>query len=187
MARTTTGQAKTLTPAQIRAVLAVIDNPRDECMFLLSVKAALRSIEIAGLQWRHVRGTELELTSDITKGGRPRTVPIGTQLRMALEAYRGDAADSDHVFRNRHTGGRNLSPNAVAQWFRHLYGARMGWTGFSSHSGRRTAITHLARTIMLHGGSLRDVQHIAGHSSLTTTQIYIEGSSDAKRRAMEAL
>jgi site-specific recombinase XerD len=37
------------------------------------------------------------------------------------------------------------------------------------------------------GGSLRDVQQLAGHASLQTTQRYIEGSSDAKRLAVEAL
>lgn len=156
-------------------------------MFLLSAKGALRAVEIAGLQWRHVRGDCLELTSDITKGGRPRTVPIGKQLRDALEAHRGDASDNDYVFVNRHTAGRCLTANAVAQWFRHLYVERMGWTGYSSHSGRRTAITQLARTITTHGGSLKDVQDIAGHASLSTTQIYIEASSDAKKRAMEAI
>ena len=187
MARTTTGQAKILSAAQTRAVLAVLNTTRDVAMFLLSAKAALRAVEIAGLQWRHVRGEVLELTSDITKGGKPRTVPAGKQLRDALEALRGDATDDAHVFPNRHTGGRSMSANGVSQWFRHLYVERMGWTGYSSHSGRRTAITQLARTITTHGGSLRDVQDIAGHSNLNTTQIYIEVSSDAKKRAMEAL
>lgn len=187
MGRTTTGQAKVLSASQIRAVLAVLDSPRDSAMFLLSSKAALRAVEIAGLQWRHVRGDVLELTSDITKGGRPRTVPIGRQLQTALAAYRNDAPDEANVFSNRHTAGRSLTANAVAQWFRHLYVERMGWTGYSSHSGRRTAITQLARTITTHGGSLRDVQDIAGHAHLNTTQVYIEVSSDAKKKAMDAL
>jgi integrase len=34
---------------------------------------------------------------------------------------------------------------------------------------------------------LRDVQQLAGHASLVTTQRYIEGNSDAKRSAIEAL
>lgn len=187
MARHETGKAKTLSTAQIRAVLSVLNTTRDVAMFLLSAKAALRAVEIAGLQWRHVRGDVLELTPDITKGGKPRIVPIGRAMRDALDAHRGDAPDHQNVFPNRHTAGRSLSANAVSQWFRHLYVERMGWTGYSSHSGRRTAITQLARSIVTHGGSLRDVQDIAGHSSLKTTQIYIEVSSDAKRRAMDAL
>jgi site-specific recombinase XerC len=32
------------------------------------------------------------------------------------------------------------------------------------------------------GGSLRDVQDLAGHSSLAMTQRYIEGDTEAKRK-----
>jgi site-specific recombinase XerD len=34
------------------------------------------------------------------------------------------------------------------------------------------------------GGSLRDVQQMAGHASLSTTQGYIEGDNDAKRKVV---
>jgi site-specific recombinase XerD len=50
--------------------------------------------------------------------------------------------------------------------------------------GRRTFITKAARKIVEAGGSLRDVQELAGHASLSTTQRYIEGSTDAKRRVV---
>ena len=59
----------------------------------------------------------------------------------------------------------------------------LGFNGASSHSGMRTAITQWARRISSVGGSLRDVQLLAGHSALSTTQI--EGSEDAKRRVIE--
>ena len=70
--------------------------------------------------------------------------------------------------------------NKFAGWYRAL-----GFSGASSHSGRRTAITLWARRISTVGGSLRDVQLLAGHSALGTTQRYIEGSDEAKRRVVE--
>ena len=57
--------------------------------------------------------------------------------------------------------------------------------GCSSHSGRRTFITNAARKISTVGGSLRDVQMLAGHSSLAVTQRYIEGDSEARRKIVD--
>jgi integrase/recombinase XerD len=68
-------------------------------------------------------------------------------------------------------------------WFGRLY-RKLGFTGASSHSGRRTFITQAARKIIQCGGSLRDVQELAGHASLATTQSYIAGDAEAKRRVV---
>jgi integrase/recombinase XerD len=65
--------------------------------------------------------------------------------------------------------------NKFAGWRRAL-----GLVGVSSHSRRRIAVTGWASKISSVGGSLRDVQLLAGHSALGTMQRYIEGSEDAK-------
>ena len=67
-----------------------------------------------------------------------------------------------------------------ARWYR-----RVGFQGCSSHSGRRTFITNAARKISTVGGSLRDVQALAGHANLGTTQRYIDADADAQRRVVE--
>jgi integrase/recombinase XerC len=69
----------------------------------------------------------------------------------------------------------------VQLWFHRLY-TTLRLTGCSSHSGRRTFITRVARKVSEAGGSLRDVQQLAGHASLAMTQRYLEGNTDAKRK-----
>jgi hypothetical protein len=54
--------------------------------------------------------------------------------------------------------------------------------GCSSHSGRRTFITNASRKITTVGGSLKDIQMLAGHSNLSTTSRYIQHDSDAMKK-----
>jgi integrase len=128
----------------------------------------------------------IQLTNDASKGKRGgRTIPLNVNLREALvslKAARGDkAAPHRRVIHSERADG--YSPAAVQVWFARLYG-KLGFAGASSHSGRRTFITQAARKIIQCGGSLRDVQELAGHASLSTTQRYIEGSTEAKRRVV---
>ena len=66
------------------------------------------------------------------------------------------------------------------RWFRAL-----GYHGCSSHSGRRTFITNAASKISTVGGSLRDIQILAGHSVLSMTQRYIDPDAAAQRKIVD--
>ena len=75
----------------------------------------------------------------------------------------------------------------MAAWLRDLYQRKLGWTGYSSHSGRRTFVTKVARKISEAGGSLRDVQALAGHESLQTTQRYIDVDPEAQKKVIDLI
>jgi len=187
-------QAKILTDAQVRAALSACDGHRyplrDRVMVLLSVRAGLRAKEIACLKWRMVTDAEGEVGDALHLGNKSskgrnggRTIPLHAELRaalLALKETRTVDADDRVIFSERTIG---MSPTAVQVWF-HRHYAALGFVGASSHSGRRTFVAKLAKKIVEAGGSLRDVQELAGHASLTTTQRYIQGSNDAKRRVM---
>jgi integrase/recombinase XerD len=78
----------------------------------------------------------------------------------------------------------STSPQAIVNMFQRWY-RDLGLVGCSSHSGRRTFITNAARKISTVGGSLRDVQMLAGHTNLRTTQRYIEPDTEAQKRVVQ--
>ena len=189
-------QAKILTRQQVRAALHRTRRSRypqrDRVMILLSVKAGLRAGEIAKLRWSMVLdadgrlGHSIELHDSAAKKRSGRTIPLHPELRRAMLLLRRQAGDAGAVIRSERGGARGMRPSSVVNWFRRLY-CEIGLNGCSSHSGRRTFITNAARLVFKAGGSLRDVQQLAGHRSIDQTQAYIDGSARAKRRLVALL
>jgi len=152
----------------------------------------MRAKEVSSVTWGMLTDAEGEIGDMIalenraSKGrGGGRHIPIHPDLNAALIALhrdRGEKARPDmpviHSERDR-----GLSAAAVVVWFHRLY-ASLGMVGCSSHSGRRSFITRAARKISEVGGSLRDIQQLAGHASLGTTARYIEADAEAQRKVV---
>jgi integrase/recombinase XerD len=127
-------------------------------------------------------GTSLHLRDEASKGASGRVIPLNKELRVALQKLHDQRHTSPFVItteRSQHTSASAVV-NLFASWYR-----AAGLQGCSSHSGRRTFITNAARTISTVGGSLRDVQMLAGHSALSTTQRYIEADAEAQKRVVD--
>jgi integrase len=187
-------QAKILAADQIDNLLLFAETTRyplrDRVIVLLSVKAGLRAAEIANLTWEMVLdpngaiSTALELRDRAAKKGHGRIIPLHASLREALSAFRGKSEPSQPVVLSER--GSKMKARSIVIWFSRAYRA-VGLDGCSSHSGRRTFITRAARLVHKAGGSLRDVQLLAGHRSIQTTQGYIDGDSAAQRRLVSLI
>jgi integrase/recombinase XerC len=197
--RMLTKQAKVVSPKELQRLMDHIGHSRhparDRAIILLSFKAGLRAKEIAGLTWSMVTdasgelGDRIALPNRASKGRNGgREIPMHRELRAALEALKAARPDKVRpdrpvIYSERATG---VSANSIATWFYERF-RDLGINGASSHSGRRTFITSAARKIVEAGGSLRDVQELAGHSSLATTQRYIAGDSAARRKVIDLI
>jgi integrase len=187
-------QAKILSDDNLDELLLFAETSRhqlrNKVIVLLSAKAGLRAKEIAHLTWAMVTdptgaiGTVLELPDHAAKKGSGRTIPLHEVLRTALAAWRA-ASNSDGPVIVSERGGP-MAPQGIVVWFANAYRA-VGLTGCSSHSGRRTFITRAARLVHRAGGSLRDVQLLAGHRSIHTTERYIDGDTEAQRKLVSMI
>jgi integrase/recombinase XerD len=134
-------------------------------------------------------GYALHLRDEASKGRSGRVIPLNKELRAAnkelraaLQKLHDEHHTSPHVITTERSQRTSASAivNLFASWYR-----AAGLQGCSSHSGRRTFITNAARTISTVGGSLRDVQMLAGHTALSTTQRYIEADAEAQKRVVQ--
>lgn len=201
-----TNQAKVLSDSQLRALLRLVETEtrfpeRNRVVVLLSFKAGLRAKEIAGVTWGMLTDAEnnladaLALSNVATKGRSGRVIPLHPELKAALDALRlyetqtkargCDAADFVVRLKNGASDAVTRS-NSVQFLFKDWFG-RLGFTGASSHSGRRTFITKAARKVSEVGGSLRDVQALAGHASIQITQRYVDTDPAAQRKLVGLL
>jgi len=167
---------------------------RNRVIASLSFFAGLRASEIAHARWRMVLDAEgkvgevLRLENEAAKKLSGRVIPLKAEVREALSAYlvhlSPPPSREDCILRSERGG--DMKAQSIVNWFREIY-ADLGISGASSHSGRRHFVTMAARRISEAGGSLRDVQDLAGHRALSTTQLYIAKSTDAQRRVIDLI
>src|SRR5664279_2878630 len=185
-------QAKTLRTEEVKAVLAYVATRRhairDRAIVITSFLSGMRAHELASLRLGDVIGEDARMRDEIaldasqTKGNHARRVFVNSKLKKELGSYiRSSCRDgkpSDPLFRSQKR--RAFSANTLCQLFLNIYAA-CGIKGASSHSGRRTFITNLANKSV----SVRVLAVLAGHSSISTTQRYIDTNDQQLRNAVE--
>lgn len=177
-------RAKVLDEESIADALAWIEAHsrwplRDRLMILLTCRIGLRAQEVAMLHptdfltARGEIGPVFYVSARGAKNGRARTLPMHAEVRAALQEYLDTyKCDLDKpMFFDQF--GKALTPNAVYHQTKRVY-TNIGLVGCTSHSGRRTFGTTLARRAGNIGASLRDVQMLMGHRFLSTTETYID-------------
>ena len=184
-------QARTLKEKELKQLLQFIafrkHALRNRCTCLMTHWAGMRVGEVAALRYSDVLAAdgsilaEIRLSAQQTKGDKARVVYVAEKLRKELLNYVRTYPQTDPTRPLFYTQKRDhFTANTLAQHFFWLYKAA-GLNGASSHSGRRTFITTLANK----GVSVRLLQALAGHRSITTTQVYIDVNDAMKRAAVE--
>ena len=159
-----------LDPDEVKVLVEVpTDAPlglRDRALLELFYSSGLRLSELCALRWRDL-DFDGGLVTVLGKGGKQRSVPMGSFARAALAAWQAStgAGRESPVF-----PGRNgpISPRAVQYRLRQLAQQQGLFKRVHPHLLRHSFASHILES----SGDLRGVQELLGHADIATTQIY---------------
>lgn len=170
---------KALAAAEVEALLRQPDAEtplglRDRAMLELTYASGLRVSELLALRLEQL-GHDTRCLRLTGKGGKERLVPYGDEAARWLHEYLRTARPlllgsppAREVFLSRRGGALSR------QMFWHTVRRHAAAAGIakkiSPHALRHSFATHLVD----HGADLRSVQLLLGHSSISTTQIYVQ-------------
>ena len=192
--RTMAKQAKVLTSSELSKLFKVTELTtypcRNRLIVAFSFYAGLRSIEIANLKVGDVITDEntvndiIVLSKEQTKGSKRNVIHVGKKLQKEILTF---VNKHPQIAKNREnrlfkTQRGVFSSQSLQNLFRQLY-ELANIKNASSHSGRRTFITNLSEK----GISTRVIQELARHSSMVTTQRYIDVSNDKLKNAVDLI
>lgn len=193
-------QAKVLDQDELKRLLKIVrftrHRDRNRLIVLLSFGAGLRACEIAQLRVKDVLSVQTDivqigevkdtiyLKSFQTKGNSDQQVIVSETLRKEIGQY---ISNNKYLLNNREGSllrsqktRKGFSSQTIQNLFRFLY-QEAHIENASSHSGRRSFITNLSEK----GVSVRVIQELARHSSMSCTQRYIDVSVDKLKNAVE--
>ncbi|MBR8832103.1 MAG: Tyrosine recombinase XerC (plasmid) [Chroococcopsis gigantea SAG 12.99] len=182
------GQAKVFTPEELESLFTIgLTNRRDRTLFAVMLFTACRVKEACTLysidiydRSGNVR-PEMVFRKANTKGKlATRSIPVAEDLRKMLADYFEDAGDL-HLFPGREID-RSIDTDSVGRILRKAC-ERINVDGVSTHSFRRSALTHLSNS----GIPLRIIQEVSGHRNLGQLQKYLEVRPEQVRGAISAL
>jgi integrase len=157
-------------------------SPNDLPAYLVAIHTGMRLSEQFRLRWGTVRLDAKVIDLTKTKNGCPRIIPLNS---IALAALQGlwDALPvrpkaQDFVF----THYANCLKPDVRPWFPDAL-QKAGIEGFTWHGLRHTFCSWMAMA----GVSLKAIQEVAGHKTLSMTARYAHLSSDHKASEIERI
>lgn len=170
-----------LTQSEVKRLLDSCDSTtllgqRDRLVLGLLVGAGMRREELAGLTFagvilQPVAGRFRTVLNVRGKGAKDRVIPINDRLAAALDSWGVVVGGNGYVARSITKGGEingSLSVTSIFSIVRSA-GASIGKTELAPHDLRRT----FAQLGYEAGVPITQISKLLGHSSVTTTQRYL--------------
>jgi len=177
---------RVLTSSEIERYLAACPQPWKDCATII-LDEGFRPGEVFGLQWPHVLFNNdgsgfIQITEGKSKAAR-RMLPMTPRVRALLFSRWESAGkpEDGYVFPSGAKLGHFNGDVSKDQHAKALDDS--GVDAFVPYTLRHTALTRLGEAA---GGDVFVLARIAGHSSITITQRYVQPQADAINRVFAA-
>jgi site-specific recombinase XerD len=176
---------KFLTEREIEKLFSVIDTStkrgfRDYTMLYLMLMTGLRVSELLNLRIQDVDLYSSTITVRMGKGRKDRVIPLNDATRSVLHRYLSEFKPEKGLFDNKNSPKSRRGVLYVIRKYCKLANIEKRVT---PHTFRHTFATLLLRK----GESVRLVQSLLGHSSISTTAIYLHIIDEEKKKAVDSL
>lgn len=141
---------------------------RDFCMMMFLLNLGIRVTELCFLNVSSIQGRKVTV---IGKGNKERTVYLNDACFTALNNYLPErphfkGSGDEPLFVSQK--GTRFTRQTVAKIVKQINNAALQKEKLTPHKLRHTSATMMYKA----GADIRSLQHILGHSSVATTQIY---------------
>ena len=174
-----------LSPKEVRAVLGAVRHPVRRMALTTIYALGLRLNEGLGLETGHIDGPRLMVWVRDGKGAKDRGVPLPRPLLARLRQYwktERPRSSTSFLFVPPE-GTTHLHETTLQNTFVAARADARLEKDASIHTLRHSYATHLLEA----GVSLRTIQHVLGHKSMRTTELYMHVTQPGAERLQETL
>lgn len=157
-----------LSQEEVVAVFEATPNLKHRTIFMTAYACGLRVSEVSRLRIAHIDSQRMTIRIEQGKGNKDRDVMLSPALLKALRTYWISFRPRDYLFPGQ-SPDRPLTERSIQKVMVES-AKRAGITKpVTPHSLRHAFATHLLES----GTDIREIQHLLGHSFLSTTAMYL--------------
>jgi integrase len=145
---------------------------RDSLMVALALNSGMRRSELSNLERRDVHPGFVVIRQ--AKNKKDRVIPLPPSVAVRLNNFVANMKPEERVFK--------LKAPCITMKIKQ-FARKAGLNDFHAHSARHK----YAMTLLENGVNIRQVQHLLGHESLATTQVYLSVVDSSLAEAVKVL
>jgi len=173
-----------LSKEEIKVLIATIENKRDKLMIELLYSSGLRVSELCNLKLENIDINQKLIKVVGGKGNKDRIVMLSDKWIRDYVAFAKrffKKVPKEYVFCKQN--GKFLSSDTIQRIIKDAAEKAGIHKHVTPHTLRHSFATHLLES----GESIRKIQTLLGHASLSTTQIYTKVSTDEIKKVKSPL